>query len=275
MDTDDNIDVPPRVGAAHQQRRQNPIPHLASHSVLLEDSLPPISFPFPIEDSEIVGGVETSEFLECCAVGGALEFFCTGTLIAPQWVITAKHCKNVKRVLFGRSVFNLTDAEVIPVIAFYVHPELDLRLLKLANNASPAPRRLMPVVQTGNVTQPAIATVVGFGTTDSAGLFGYGVKRKTDVPIVSMNCASESDKRDYGCKQTHEMVAGIRGLQKDTCKGDSGGPLYVKLGNDDYVLLGVTSRATSNAQTMCGDGGVYVRIDLCRTWIKEITGETL
>lgn len=256
-------------------QRDHEIARLIEQTMLSPDDLPPIPFPWPIEDSKIVGGVETEEFLECCAVGGQAEFFCTGTLIAPQWVVTAKHCKNVTRVLFGQSVFDLANAEVIPVIARYMHPDLDLRLLKLAKNASPVPRRLMPVVQAGNATRPAIATVVGFGTTDSAGRFGYGIKRKTDVPIVSMDCAGTSDKRDYGCKPTCEMVAGIRGLQKDTCKGDSGGPLYVKVANDDYVLLGVTSRATSNTQTMCGDGGVYVRVDLCRIWIQQITGLTL
>ncbi len=267
---DDNPDEQPNAEYLDHETAR-----LIGQTMLLTDNLPPGSLPLPIEDSEIVGGVETSEFLECCAVGGALEFFCTGTLIASQWVVTAKHCRNVTRVLFGQSVFDLASAEVIPVISCYVHPDLDLRLLKLAKNANPVPRRLMSVAQVGNATQPAIATVVGFGTTDSDGRFGYGIKRKTDVPIVSMDCADTSDKRDYGCKPTREMVAGIRGLQKDTCKGDSGGPLYVKVANDDYVLLGVTSRATSNTQTMCGDGGVYVRVDLCRIWIQQITGLTL
>jgi secreted trypsin-like serine protease len=68
------------------------------------------------------------------------------------------------------------------------------------------------------------------------------------------------------------MVAGHQGLQRDTCKGDSGGPLYIHTGNDQYALLGVTSRGVRNGFTTCGDGGIYVRLDRCVDWIEQVTG---
>ena len=68
------------------------------------------------------------------------------------------------------------------------------------------------------------------------------------------------------------MVAGHRGLRMDSCKGDSGGPLYIEDREGEYYLLGATSRGARDALTTCGDGGIYVRVDLCLDWIREVTG---
>ena len=89
--------------------------------------------------------------------------------------------------------------------------------------------------------------VVGFGTTDLAGTMGYGRKLQTDVPIVSRACAgkvkSKKDSAVYGCHLGKEIVAGKPLLNRDTCRGDSGGPLYIIKGKQ-WLLAGVTSRGT-------------------------------
>ena len=94
---------------------------------------------------------------------------------------------------------------------------------------------------------------------------GYGVKRQTDVPIVSQACKGQvngrSDDRVYGCHAGKEIVAGKPLLLHDTCKGDSGGPFFLADGRGRWFLAGVTSRGTGLATTMCGDGGLYVRVD--------------
>ena len=78
-------------------------------------------------DVEIVGGAATAEFPDCCAVGNADGYFCTGTLIAPNLVVTADHCQNVTRVfLKGNNVLAPQGGEVINVIAQHTHPEVDL-----------------------------------------------------------------------------------------------------------------------------------------------------
>jgi endonuclease G len=118
------------------------------------------------------------------------------------------------------------------------------------------------------------ARVVGFGTTESTGFFGYGIKRQTDVPIASNSCEGQVNGRDdqtvYGCDPALELIAGKPLLAKDTCTGDSGGPLYVSDGRDGWLLAGATSRATKAALNTCGDGGVYVRVDRYLDWIQSI-----
>ena len=62
-------------------------------------------------------------------------------------------------------------------------------------------------------------------------------------------------------------------LHFDTCKGDSGGPLYVQNPNGDWLPAGATSRGTAISSTMCGDGGTYVRVDAYAEWVKSVLDE--
>ncbi len=49
-----------------------------------------------------------------------------------------------------------------------------------------------------------------------------------------------------------------------TCNGDSGGPAFVKL-NNEYFLLGVTSRGSE----LCDDVGVYTNAVYYKEWIND------
>jgi hypothetical protein len=223
-------------------------------------------------DLEIVGGVATSKFPDCCAIGSAAGYYCTGTLIAPSLVITAKHCKDISRVFFGRNVSQPQGGETIDVALDIPHPDplVDIRVLVLQRPASATPRH---VAQGAELGSPRTAIVAGFGTTDLAGTSGYGVKRYARVPIMSLSSTSAADQQKYGSRPDVEMVAGHLGLRRDSCKGDSGGPLYISDPNGNgYFLLGATSRGTSNAQHVCGDGGIYVRVDKFLDWIRAATG---
>ena len=67
--------------------------------------------------------------------------------------------------------------------------------------------------------------IAGFGTTEVTGRYGFGTKRIADVVVVSSdgkNCNGQS----YGADPGLEFVAEDR--HADTCKGDSGGPAYLK-----------------------------------------------
>jgi secreted trypsin-like serine protease len=70
------------------------------------------------------------------------------------------------------------------------------------------------------------------------------------------------------CHLGKEIVAGKPLFNHDTCRGDSGGPLYISI-SGKWLLAGVTSRGTDLAQTMCGDGGIYTRVDKYRAWIES------
>jgi secreted trypsin-like serine protease len=216
----------------------------------------------------IMGGEETSDFPDCCAVGDSSGFFCTGTLIAPTVVVTARHCTGATRVFFGTDVDNPGAGEMISVSRRFSHPDADIQVLVLEGPpAGVQPRHVAQGPEVGGDT----CILVGFGNTESTGSFGYGKKRKVEnIPIVSLECSGTNEAQKFGCRKRTEMVAGQRGLQKDSCTGDSGGPLYIKH-NGSMFLLGATSRGV-RSENVCGDGGIYIRVDQFLDWIKEKTG---
>lgn len=230
----------------------------------------PVIIPPTGPDVEIVGGEETEQFPDCCAVGNDFDYCCSGTLIAPNVVVTADHCKHVTRVfLQGNDVFRPEEGETIRVARQYEHPEVDLRVLVLEQNSQTPPRR---VAQESDLIDLKTVTAAGFGTIDLHGVVGYGLKRKVNVPLTSLDCSAPGDPKQYGCLPGLEIVAGHRGLLADSCRGDSGGPLYAQNSEGEYCLLGATSRGARGGFTTCGDGGLYVRVDLCLDWIREVTG---
>ena len=67
-----------------------------------------------------------------------------------------------------------------------------------------------------------------------------------------------------------EFFAGGKG-QPDTCKGDSGGPVFAKAPSGQLLLLGLTSRGSS----ICQAGGVYTRVGAHLPWLEDIVGSPL
>jgi secreted trypsin-like serine protease len=80
-----------------------------------------------------------------------------------------------------------------------------------------------------------------------------------DIVIASYQCdgsalAGIPDSRIYRCSPSHELVAAS--LNRDTCGGDSGGPVFVFGQDSKPYIAGVTSRAIVGRK--CGPGGIYV-----------------
>jgi secreted trypsin-like serine protease len=71
-------------------------------------------------------------------------------------------------------------------------------------------------------------------------------------------------------KTDTEFFAGGRNLP-DTCKGDSGGPAFVKNPDGKLKLIGITSRGASG----CDQGGVYTLVPAYASWIESVTGISL
>lgn len=235
----------------------------------------------------IMGGtaVMGNEFPDCVAVGAVpkgkkrAEWQCTGTLIAPNVVVTACHCsESATRVHFGNDVAK--NGTVIGVARAVRHPGYeksqeerdDLLVLVLEKKATVPPR---VIADSASIDAATDGRAVGFGNVDSTGSIGYGVKRMVDIPIASNACKGTlkgkgTDAKRYGCNRDVELVAGKPMLAKDSCSGDSGGPFYIPKGKN-WLLAGATSRATTSAARTCGDGGIYLRLDKYREWIEDMT----
>jgi secreted trypsin-like serine protease len=235
----------------------------------------------------VLGGmaVPPGEFMDCVAVGCGSEWFCSGTLIAPNVVITAAHCARcASHVFFGDDVRGVPPGDsshpsVVSVDRLVRHDDYegranDLMVLVLSTRVNIAPRRLATTTQ---IDAAKDGRVAGFGWVDERGRKQHGEKRMVDVPVASHACegtvGGEADEQAYGCVAGLELVAKRKGrIIKDTCKGDSGGPLYIEDARGEWLLAAATSRGTADSPRMCGDGGIYTRLDRYKTWIDRSAG---
>jgi trypsin len=223
-----------------------------------------------VDRDRIVGGIATADYRDCVAIGTADDWCCTGTLVAPNVVVTAGHCYPVcvERVFVGDNVEQLEAGTVIEVADAVRHPEYDtpnlthdLTVLILANDAEVTPR---PIADEDALEAAQTVRLAGYGNTDVDSSGGYGIRRMVDVPLAS------NDPK-YGADAETEFVAGAPFLDRDSCNGDSGGPAYV-LSGDHWHLVGATSRATESSVRRCGDGGIYTRVASFGEWITSVPG---
>ena len=233
----------------------------------------------------IIGGreVDPGTFPECCLIGNTSgggflhDWFCTGTLIHPRVVVTAEHCifrttgqLDPNSIAIGVDDEDAVEKSNIILIARILpHHSEDIALLLLH-----APSSVEPVARasTAEVADADRVELVGFGNSDPAGSVGFGTKRQVNVP---MHVVRKSDAEDLSAQESllgfnsfAEFVAGRKGSGKDSCNGDSGGPAYVFV-DGARKLAGATSRATDEADDLCGDGGIYVRLDKVSDWIDK------
>jgi hypothetical protein len=222
----------------------------------------------------IVGGApaEPGVYDDAAAVVYGWGVACTGVLIAPDVVLTAGHCgQGVESVVLGTTDY--TDGgETIAVSRVVRHDAyastVDLAVLVLATPASVAPR---PLVTTDAVEDGAPVVIAGYGATNSGGTEYGTALMAASTAIVDADC-SDGNGCWLAMPRGTELVAGGGGI--DTCSGDSGGPLYL-LTDGGPKLLGITARATADAEQPCGNGGIYVRVDTATPWLEATTGDDL
>src|SRR4051812_8416989 len=249
----------------------------------------------------VVGGHDVPDgkypYVAYVSIDGGL-FACTGTLADPTHVITAGHCSSVTgpvaatpiglpgqfiEVWLNSNKAHMGEGLHVLVDQVDVHPDYlfvnnqsgvptdpsghDVAILTLADTVN------LPTVKVAGKGEDALwapgtkATVAGFGIT-CEDCDVPDVMQEAQVPIATDAFATNA----YGSSYEPETMlpAGYPQGGKDTCSGDSGGPLMVPAAGGTLRLAGDTSWGQGCAEP--GFPGIYGRLGApsMRDWIKSI-----
>ncbi len=233
----------------------------------------------------VYGGLPTKQFPNTVALSG--KGLCTGVVVGKNAVLTAQHCicdGATESVFVGADILGNGDEYKVKSTAVMKacgSPKASMADVGIifTENAFRDPVEPAKMASPTQIDRATTLRAVGFGRTEDN---VSGRKMMVDLPVASPNCTgvvqipggSASDTIYYGCNAHFELVAGQPLLGKDTCNGDSGGPLFVEdkdptTGAKTFSLAAITSRAVETpGMAACGDGGIYVRVDSAvRSWI--------
>jgi len=235
----------------------------------------------------IVGGHEAGENQWPWQVALFIDdaWFCGGSLISDEYVMTAGHCAE------GASYFNImagahdvrasSEPHRVEITSYegFTHPnwdpqnlENDIALVRLPEkiefNEYIRPACLPPAADESNGYVGELTTPVGWGkNADSAGGITPKLQMVEDLPVIDNPTCNDY----YGIINDGIMCIDSSG-GKGVCNGDSGGTLNIRQeAENKWTQVGVTS-FVSSAGCESGNPHGFSRVAYFGQWIESETG---
>jgi secreted trypsin-like serine protease len=181
---------------------------------------------------------------------GAIMTRCSDTSLTSIWSARA-------------SLDRVAGGEVLPVTQRIKERNADVTVVVLGQASRFTPRAVATGWARFDIQNGASVAIVGYGAIDRNASQGKAELQEAMSTITDFDCSIMP-----GC-DVNELGAGGNGI--DSCNGDSGGPLYLVTEYGEF-LVGVTSRAYSDAVDPCGEGGIYGRPDQIIDFIDQAAG---
>lgn len=238
----------------------------------------PLRLPVHESSPRIVGGAYSNYFIQSHIISFYDEG-CAGTLISPEWALTAAHClvKPSSKAYVAGAVAD--SGTKVKIKAVYSHPGFALPVNDIAlvnfEEKLPAQCRFIRINDSPDI--PSVneyARVAGFGYTDEGFNPAHDSKlRQVDVPIVdTKDCKHAYRDVDSflhsGIQPNMHICAGYQKGGCDSCSADSGGPLFVYDSQRDLVQIALVSFGFGCARA--GIPGGYTRLSNYISWMRSV-----
>ncbi|KAJ3632601.1 hypothetical protein MTP99_009598 [Tenebrio molitor] len=233
--------------------------------------------------ARIIGGQEAfaGEFPYAAAIYKTTpsgNFFCTGSLMNYQWILTAGQCVDgatLFTILLGTHKLSGDDSTVqrLATETYFLHPkhnpdtlENDIGLIKLR----------LPVSLTGYINQIYLP-YAEIADSDSGIAYGWGQTSDSDPELsdtlnyVTLSAVSDAECRlTYGSQIGQNMICFEGNYNEGTCFGDSGSPVFIHVSRGYDVAIAIASFFSGNGCESTDPSG-YTKLLPYNDWIRNVT----